>query len=578
MLYECKIPAGDNNIGDSDSDDDDDADGEEIDGPADKVAAWFSDQIEEAGEADPADSSAQQDVAIDHSEEGDLGINRVTSKLDDLVEADYVLSEQDIELASRFPSRKGLLTIIEFRAFLGLWLLRGLWRQGTARLSNLFRPEALPIFSATMSRERFKWILRHLSFDGVVNTEERKARWMHDRLAAIRYMFEVVVDRWARPMVPDVYLTIDETLYNLYTQVQFKVYNKGKPQKYGVNFKSINAVQYPYTYASHVYAGKPVDLPNQFYLSGTDNYTKYLIDYLAERSVLSGRNLTMDRLYTSFEIAEWLFEKHHMTMIGTFQSNRKGFPQDLKLPGPPYSSALYYLKDGPLCLVQYSVKNKSKGNMSVVALTTRVPIEGVTKDELQKPQILKLYDFTKAGTDAMDSRFSSSSYSSKPKTRRWPVAVFSYIMDTTRVNCQTLVSLNNGKNPKEIRSFDFGHRLAMSLINPHLYSKELTGIKQTTLLKMHLATSDDRFLRHVMRVCNPEKSLIDALPYRDRDVRTGKRCGECMRAVYSSGHSSKDKRTKIHSLSTVKTRCERCGLFKCNKKHMVKLCLKCAAR
>ena len=190
--------------------------------------------------------------------------------------------------------------------------MRGLWGQATSRLSNLYLPEALPIFSATMPRDRFKWILRHLSFDGTVQTEDRSSRWRHDRLAAIRYMFEVIVDRWSRPIIPDEHITIDETLYNLYTQVQFKVYNKGKPQKYGVNFKSLNAVSYPYTYTNHVYAGKPVGCPNQFYLSGTDNYTKYLVDYLSERIVLSGRNLTMDRLYTSVEIAEWLYSKHQV--------------------------------------------------------------------------------------------------------------------------------------------------------------------------------------------------------------------------------------------------------------------------
>ena len=37
-------------------------------------------------------------------------------------------------------------------------------------------------------------------------------------------------------------------------------------------------------------------------------------------------------------------------------------------------------------------------------MTTRKPIEGVTKDDTRKPAIFKLYDFTKTGTDSMDSR------------------------------------------------------------------------------------------------------------------------------------------------------------------------------
>ena len=66
---------------------------------------------------------------------------------------------------------------------------------------------------------RFKWILRHISFDGCVASEERAQRWSHDRLAAIRYFYETVNTNWGRPIVPSQYLTIDETLYNLYTQV-----------------------------------------------------------------------------------------------------------------------------------------------------------------------------------------------------------------------------------------------------------------------------------------------------------------------------------------------------------------------
>ena len=133
---------------------------------------------------------------------------------------------QDMELAAQFPSWKGLLSVIEFRAFLGLWLMRGLWGQATSKLGNLYLTSGLPIFSATMPRERFKWILRHLSFDGATRTEERYGRWKNDRLAAIRYLFEAIVDRWGRPIIPDEHLTIDETLYNLYTQVFNTIFTK----------------------------------------------------------------------------------------------------------------------------------------------------------------------------------------------------------------------------------------------------------------------------------------------------------------------------------------------------------------
>ena len=35
------------------------------------------------------------------------------------------------------------------------------------------------------------------------------------------------------------------------------------------------------------------------------------------------------------------------------------------------------------------------------------------------------------------------------------------------------------------------------------------------ILKTYLATGDERFLRHSMKVCNPMQSVVDNLPYRD---------------------------------------------------------------
>jgi hypothetical protein len=94
---------------------------------------------------------------------------------------------------------------------------------------------------------------------------------------------------------------------------------------------------------------------------------------------------------------EWLWEKQHMTGIGTWMSNRKGYPVALKTPGPNKSSEIYYQIDGPLAMVRYSTVTKSSGAVSIVVLTTRTPLQGVTIDEQKKPALFKLYDFTKTG-------------------------------------------------------------------------------------------------------------------------------------------------------------------------------------
>ena len=67
-------------------------------------------------------------------------------------------------------------------------------------------------------------------------------------------------------MHPDVYLSLDETLYPTRVGVAFRQYNKEKPAKYGMLFRSINSAEVPYTYTSIIYAGKPLDVPGPYYV------------------------------------------------------------------------------------------------------------------------------------------------------------------------------------------------------------------------------------------------------------------------------------------------------------------------
>ena len=51
-------------------------------------------------------------------------------------------------------------------------------------------------------------------------------------------------------------------------------------------------------------------------------------------------------------------------------------------------------------------------------------------------------------------------YTVKSKSRKWTMVVFSYILDTIRVNACTILVLNQKKEPKKENAFDFGYVLA----------------------------------------------------------------------------------------------------------------------
>ena len=60
-------------------------------------------------------------------------------------------------------------------------------------------------------------------------------------------------------------------------------------------------------------------------------------------------------------------------------------------------------------------------------------------------------------------------YTTNTAARRWTMSVFSYLLDTARVNSQTLWALNSYKNPKLINSF----QLATDLISAHIKKKKI---------------------------------------------------------------------------------------------------------
>ena len=74
---------------------------------------------------------------------------------------------------SRYSSMKEV-TVEEIYAFIGLYLYHGLYKLNTLSVDKLFSNDfGPPIFSATMSRNRFVFIRAHLSFDDETTRENR---------------------------------------------------------------------------------------------------------------------------------------------------------------------------------------------------------------------------------------------------------------------------------------------------------------------------------------------------------------------------------------------------------------------
>ena len=90
-------------------------------------------------------------------------------------------------------------------------------------------------------------------------------------------------------------------------QIAFSRYIPNKPYKYGVLLKSLNDARFPYTCKALSYAAKLTAGDGPLYISSTAGYIKNLVNRTKEEVRLDGRNISMDCLYTSLEIANWFF-------------------------------------------------------------------------------------------------------------------------------------------------------------------------------------------------------------------------------------------------------------------------------
>ena len=123
----------------------------------------------------------------------------------------------------------------------------------------------------------------------------------------------------------------------------------------------------PYTYFSLPYAGKPEDRDEgnpllKYYVAGTDDYSKYLVQGFCNHNDISGCNISMDRFFTSITLAQWSNERN-FTIVGTMRLDRVGIPQQVKdMNNRDEKSMMYvYAKHEDMLLVSYvDKKNRAR--------------------------------------------------------------------------------------------------------------------------------------------------------------------------------------------------------------------------
>ena len=95
---------------------------------------------------------------------------------------------------------------LKLRLFFGLCNIRGFLKLTFHRVQHLFSfLYGNAVFSATMSLNRFKFLLAHFRFD---NKAAREERWKQDRFGAMRDIFQIFTGNCERVLVPVDFLSL----------------------------------------------------------------------------------------------------------------------------------------------------------------------------------------------------------------------------------------------------------------------------------------------------------------------------------------------------------------------------------
>lgn len=362
---------------------------------------------------------------------------------------------------------------VEMEAFLGICVLRGQYKDLTT--AQLFNPATGPaLFKATMGEARFKTLLRHVSFDDASTRVERRKK---DKMAPIRDTFNKFEKTLRQHFKPGPCITIDETLLKFRGRCPFRVFMKSKPGKYGIVVRSVADADTRYFWKLWPYTGVPEDAENAAPGVVIDTVPE-LIHHLVEEVKGSGRNVTMDRYFTSVPVLEELREDR-LTAVGTLNPTRRFLPKQLTDPrGRDPDTSIFAFRNG-ITMVSHCPK---KGKVTLLASTqhTTPSVDSVSK----KPEITLYYNSTKGGVDVVDAMVDD--YMAKPPLRRWPTVVMLFMLTVAAVNGSSLKLLKEANQGHAVRHGfrrRFMMELGIQLVLPRIQERSAhpTGLNKPSL-------------------------------------------------------------------------------------------------
>ncbi|XP_062304721.1 piggyBac transposable element-derived protein 4-like [Osmerus eperlanus] len=339
----------------------------------------------------------------------------------------------------------------ELKAFVGLVYLRGIMGGTSVKVDDYWSADlGNPLFKDTMSRQKFRDIMRYLRFD---DKNTRADRLVTDRFAMMSEIFDNFVKNSIACYTPGENITIDEQLLPTKARCRFTQYMANKQDKFGIKFWVAADASTKYMLNARPYLGRDDSV------AAGPRFSDSVVMSLVEPFLGKGRNVTTHNFFPSLALANNLLAKK-TTVVGTAKKSIKGMPRCAQAHSERFSTKV--LKAGKVSLTVYQAKPKTN-----VCILSTMHQTVLTDDGAKKlPNTLSHYKSTKAGVNVMDQM--ARQYSVRGGSHRWPVAVFYNILDLAAINAHILYTQSMNVR---ISRRKFILRLVKELCAPQKWSK-----------------------------------------------------------------------------------------------------------
>ncbi|XP_017796105.1 PREDICTED: uncharacterized protein LOC108577462 [Habropoda laboriosa] len=367
---------------------------------------------------------------------------------------------------------------IEIDAILGLLLMMGRFRESYERKTDLWRQnEALcrPFYAATMSRDRFSDILKHIRFDDYITREDRKAI---DKLAPLRAISNIFIKNCRDSYSASSIGTVDEQLVTFRGRCSFKVHMPNKPDRYGIKIFTLCDAKTFYCCNMDIYLGKIESIPEK---QQAQRIVKQLTDFWRR----SNRSITTNNSFTDIRLAEELLA-NDIFLTGTVRKRNPDLPKILTQTQHRQQYSADFLFTDNLTLVSYVPKPEK----CVILLSSLHHEHFISNPENSyKPDIVNYYNTTKNSVEVFDKIVKECSC--RRCTRRWPLSLFMHYVDVAAYNAFVIWITKNptweSNNTIKVKRKLFLENLAKRLVADNINRRAtLFENHETTLHKCNV--------------------------------------------------------------------------------------------